>query len=93
MSPLNHGTEIILAVSADWFREIARQGMLPATNETGLTDLVVGKFLEQNHEGIWIDLPENMAQLTVPSLFVPSRYIFAIVIGGVAERKNMGFRG
>ncbi len=79
-------------VDGDWYREMVREGMLPATQDEGPTDVLPGKFVEQTLDGIWIDLPPNIAQLVVPAFFVPSRFIWGIVIGDLAERKKIGFK-
>jgi hypothetical protein len=92
MPVLTPQTEIILMDDGEWYREMMREGMLPATQDNGPSDVLLGKFVEQMLDGIWIDLPPNIAQLRSLLFSFLQRFIWSIVVGDLAERKKVGFK-
>lgn len=92
MATLTPGKEVIFVVDGEWYREMVKQGMLPAGQAGGRADVLPGKFKEQTYDGYWIDLPPELAQLPDPAFFVPARFVLGVGIADFAEvKKRMGF--
>ena len=93
MSLLDPGTEIIVAVNGDWYRDLARQQLLPTPVEnSGGAEILMGKVDNSKFpHGLLLVLDPALSQLVDPNFFIPWHVILAIAVANEAERREVGF--